>query len=110
MQPTCQADCYTVTSSAVGCGMIPIMQTNTNTPIMDSYKFSHSSGPDFSAAKGSPDVIEFMGRFYVNMDRPGFNSRTNTRDGYATKQKALDGELQRVSPPKKRRDRLSRRC
>lgn len=44
----------------------------------------------FSDKKGSPDVIEYRGRFYINMGRPGFNSRTNNRAGYDTRQKAQD--------------------
>jgi hypothetical protein len=35
-----------------------------------------------------PDVIEHNGRFYINMGRPGFNTRANNRDGYATRESA----------------------
>jgi hypothetical protein len=51
-----------------------------------------SASPPFDT-KG-PDVIEHRGRFYVNMGRPGFNTRANNSNGYATREGAL-GVMQR---------------
>lgn len=48
------------------------------------------NNPKFDASPTAPDVIEHAGRFYINMGRPGFNSRTNNRNGYATRQLAQD--------------------
>lgn len=40
--------------------------------------------------EGETDIIPFNGRFYINMERPGFNSWTNNGQGYETEQQARD--------------------
>ena len=45
---------------------------------------------NFDSSKTAPDVIVFNGRYYINMGRPGFNSKTNNGMGYDTEKKALD--------------------
>jgi hypothetical protein len=48
--------------------------------------------------EGSPDVIEHNGRFYINVGRPGFNSKTNNGAGYDSKkiaQEVIEGKRSR---------------
>jgi hypothetical protein len=47
------------------------------------------AAPQFTTEAGSPDVVEHGGRFFVNMGRPGFNTRANNAQGFATHAKAL---------------------
>lgn len=57
-------------------------------------------GPPFSTEKGSPAIVEWRGRFFINMGRPGFNSRTNNRFGYDSRdlaQAVIDGKRSRFS-------------
>jgi hypothetical protein len=44
------------------------------------------NNPPFSTT--GPDVIEHNGRWFINMGRPGFNTRANNANGYASKGQA----------------------
>jgi hypothetical protein len=41
------------------------------------------------ARPGEEQVAEYKGRWYIRMGQPGYNTRANNRDGYASKAKAL---------------------
>jgi hypothetical protein len=49
---------------------------------------THKIGPPAFTMNG-PEVIEHNGRYFINMGHPGFNTRANNVQGYATKAQAL---------------------
>ena len=43
-------------------------------------------------------VFELNGRWYISMGRPGFNSKANNRNGYATEKAALEATKKFSTP------------